>query len=145
MAFDVIVVGIGGMGSVYRAKRRQDGRVVALKVPQEKYLADAKFVKRFYREAEVLRRFSHPNIVRVYDYRMQSPEHYIAMEFLDGESLEHLLDQQSFTFAQSIQLLRAMADAIPNARYVEIADAAHGWPIQKVNECNRLLAEHFDG
>ncbi len=81
-------IGIGGMGSVYRARRNSDGRIVALKVPQEKYLADAKFVKRFYREAEVLKRFNHPNIVRVYDYRMQDPEHYIAMEFLDGESLE---------------------------------------------------------
>ncbi|MBN8614110.1 MAG: alpha/beta fold hydrolase [Deltaproteobacteria bacterium] len=40
---------------------------------------------------------------------------------------------------------RAMAQAIPNARYVEIADAAHGWPIQKVDECNSMLAEHFAG
>ena len=74
--YDVLErIGIGGIGSVYKARRRIDGRIVALKVPQEKYLADAKFVKRFYREAEVLKRFNHPNIVRVYDYRMQDPEH----------------------------------------------------------------------
>ena len=115
-------VGIGGMGSVYRARRRQDGQIVALKVPQEKYLADAKFVKRFYREAEVLKRFSHPNIVRVYDYRMQSPEHYIAMEFLEGESLEHLLDRQSFTFVESTQVLRAMADAL---RHIHTQNVVH--------------------
>lgn len=115
-------VGIGGMGSVYRARRRQDGQIVALKVPQEKYLADAKFVKRFYREAEVLKRFSHPNIVQVYDYRMQSPEHYIAMEFLDGESLEHLLDHRSFTFGESVQVLRAMADAL---RHIHTQNVVH--------------------
>ena len=115
-------VGIGGMGSVYRAKRRQDGKIVALKVPQEKYLADAKFVKRFYREAEVLKRFTHPNIVRVYDYRMQAPEHYIAMEFLDGESLEDLLERRPFSFSESAQMLRAMADAL---RHIHMQNVVH--------------------
>ncbi|MFC3859793.1 protein kinase [Deinococcus antarcticus] len=115
-------VGIGGMGSVYRARRRQDGRVVALKVPQEKYLADAKFVKRFYREAEVLKRFNHPNIVKVYDYRMQDPEHYIAMEFLDGDSLENLLEERPLTFPQSVQMLRAMADAL---RHIHMQNVVH--------------------
>ncbi|GGL69687.1 serine/threonine protein kinase [Deinococcus aerolatus] len=115
-------IGIGGMGSVYRARRAQDGRIVALKVPQEKYLADAKFVKRFYREAEVLKRFNHPNIVRVYDYRMQDPEHYIAMEFLDGESLEGLLEERSLAFAEAVQVLRALADAL---RYIHMQNVVH--------------------
>lgn len=115
-------IGIGGMGSVYRARRRQDGRIVALKVPQEKYLADAKFVKRFYREAEVLKRFNHPNIVRVYDYRMQAPEHYIAMEFLDGESLETLLETRTLSFNEATQLIRAMADAL---RHIHMQNVVH--------------------
>lgn len=115
-------IGIGGMGSVYRARRRQDGRVVALKVPQEKYLADAKFVKRFYREAEVLKRFNHPNIVRVYDYRMQAPEHYIAMEFLDGESLETLLETRSLNFPEATQLIRALSDAL---RHIHMQNVVH--------------------
>lgn len=115
-------VGIGGMGSVYRARRKQDGRTVALKVPQEKYLADAKFVKRFYREAEVLKRFNHPNIVKVYDYRMQAPEHYIAMEFLDGESLEDVLDEKSLEFSECVQMLRALADAL---RHIHMQNVVH--------------------
>ncbi|WP_019584904.1 protein kinase domain-containing protein [Deinococcus apachensis] len=115
-------VGVGGMGSVYRARRKSDGRTVALKVPQEKYLADAKFVRRFYREAEVLRRFSHPNIVRVYDYRMEDPEHYIAMEFLDGESLEALLEARSLEFTESTQLLRALSDAL---RHIHMQNVVH--------------------
>ncbi|MDV6375082.1 protein kinase domain-containing protein [Deinococcus arenicola] len=115
-------IGIGGMGSVYRARRNNDGRIVALKVPQEKYLADAKFVKRFYREAEVLKRFSHPNIVRVYDYRMQDPEHYIAMEFLDGESLENLLEDRSMGFSESVQVIRALADAL---RHIHMQNVVH--------------------
>ncbi|WP_432804238.1 protein kinase domain-containing protein [Deinococcus taeanensis] len=115
-------IGIGGMGSVYRARRRQDGRIVALKVPQDKYLADAKFVKRFYREAEVLKRFSHPNIVRVYDYRMQDPEHYISMEFLDGDSLESVLEQRSLSFNECAQLMRALADAL---RHIHMQNVVH--------------------
>ncbi|MBZ9711764.1 protein kinase domain-containing protein [Deinococcus multiflagellatus] len=115
-------IGIGGMGSVYRARRRQDGRIVALKVPQDKYLADAKFVKRFYREAEVLKRFSHPNIVRVYDYRMQDPEHYIAMEFLDGDSLESLLENRTLSFTEGTQIIRALADAL---RHIHMQNVVH--------------------
>ncbi|PNY82350.1 protein kinase domain-containing protein [Deinococcus koreensis] len=115
-------IGVGGMGSVFRARRRQDGRIVALKVPQEKYLADAKFVKRFYREAEVLKRFNHANIVRVYDYRMQTPEHYIAMEFLDGDSLEGLLESRAMTFSESVQVIRALADAL---RHIHMQNVVH--------------------
>ncbi|MFC4454658.1 protein kinase domain-containing protein [Deinococcus sonorensis] len=115
-------IGIGGMGSVYRARRRADSRIVALKVPQEKYLADAKFVKRFYREAEVLKRFSHPSIVRVYDYKAQGNEHYIAMEFLDGDSLEALLEERQLSFAETVQVIRALSDAL---RHIHAQNVVH--------------------
>ncbi|ADV66955.1 protein kinase domain-containing protein [Deinococcus maricopensis] len=115
-------IGIGGMGSVYRARRKTDGRTVALKVPQEKYLADAKFVKRFYREAEVLKRFDHTNIVRVYDYKATEDEHYIAMEYLDGDSLEALLEERQFGFSESVQILRALSDAL---RHIHAANIVH--------------------
>ncbi|WP_227978424.1 protein kinase domain-containing protein [Deinococcus terrestris] len=115
-------VGIGGMGSVYRARHRSDGRTVALKVPQDKYLADTKFVRRFYREAEVLKRFNHPGIVRVYDFRMEDPEHYIAMEFLDGESLETLMDRERLPFSEAVQVVRALADAL---RHIHMQNVIH--------------------
>jgi membrane protein implicated in regulation of membrane protease activity len=47
-------VGVGGMATVYKAKDKKTGRLVALKVPQEHFLADPRFVRRFHREAEVL-------------------------------------------------------------------------------------------
>ncbi|WP_245808453.1 protein kinase domain-containing protein [Deinococcus hopiensis] len=115
-------IGSGGMGSVFRGRRKTDGRTVALKVPQEKYLEDTKFVKRFYREAEVLKRFNHPNIVRVYDYKMEDPEHYIAMEFLDGESLEAVLDDRTLSFAETVQIVRALADAL---RHIHMQNVVH--------------------
>ncbi len=115
-------IGVGGMGNVYRARRRTDGQTVALKVPQEKYLADAKFVKRFYREAEVLRRFDHPNIIKVYDYRSEGHEYYIAMEYIDGESLETLLEERPLNFTESVQVLRALADAL---RHIHAQNVVH--------------------
>ncbi len=115
-------VGIGGMGSVFRARRQSDGRMVALKVPQEKYLADAKFVKRFYREAEVLKRFNHPNVVRVYDYKADGTEHYIAMEYLDGESLEAILEKRQLNFSECAQIVRALADAL---RHIHAQNIVH--------------------
>ena len=115
-------IGVGGMGSVYRAKRKSDNRIVALKVPQEKYLADAKFVKRFYREAEVLKRFSHASIVRVYDYKAQGAEHYIAMEFLDGDSLEAVLEDRQMSFSESIQVIRTLSDAL---RHIHAQNVVH--------------------
>ena len=115
-------IGVGGMGSVYRARRKSDNRIVALKVPQEKYLADAKFVKRFYREAEVLKRFSHASIVRVYDYKAQGAEHYIAMEFLDGESLEAVLEERQMTFSECIQVIRTLSDAL---RHIHAQNVVH--------------------
>ncbi|MFC6591121.1 protein kinase [Deinococcus lacus] len=121
--YDVIDrVGIGGMGSVYLATRKSDGAEAALKVPQEKYLADEKFVKRFYREAEILARLDHPNIVKVFDYRMDGPEHYIAMEYLKGRSLEDLLEGGSLSPAQSVQILRALADGL---RHIHLHKIVH--------------------
>lgn len=105
-------VGIGGMGGVYRAKRKSDGQIVALKIPHDRYHADAKFMKRFAREADLLSRFRHPNIIAVYDYSMRGPEYYIAMEFVDGESLEHYLEERQLTIPQNVQILRVLADAL---------------------------------
>lgn len=115
-------VGVGGMGSVYLARRRSDGLTAALKVPQERYLADEKFVKRFFREAEILSQFSHPNIVQVFDYRMTGGEYYIAMEYLEGVSLEAVLEERTMTLPEAVQVFRALADAL---RHIHLHKVVH--------------------
>ncbi|MDO4263112.1 MAG: protein kinase [Deinococcus sp.] len=115
-------VGIGGMGSVYLAQRRGDGQPAALKVPQEKYLAEEKFVKRFFREAEILSQFDHPNIVRVFDYRMDGGEYYIAMEYLEGVSLEEVLQARTMSLPEALQVFRALADAL---RHIHLHKVVH--------------------
>ncbi|AFV75425.1 protein kinase [Thermus oshimai] len=105
-------VGIGGMATVYKAKDRKTGRLVALKVPQERFVGDPRFVRRFHREAEVLARMDHPNIVKVYDHGQLDGVHYIAMEFLEGEGLDKLIEERRLTLRQAAAILARVADAL---------------------------------
>ncbi len=115
-------VGIGGMATVYRALRKDDSKVVALKIPQEKFVADAKFVRRFHREAEVLMRLNHPNIIKVFEHSNEGTTHFISMEFVEGESLESLIETRRLTLEHSTMVLRATADAL---RYIHKQGIIH--------------------
>lgn len=86
------LVGIGGMGAVYRARHKQLGIPVAVKVLREDFRSDLQFCARFHAEALVLSQLDHPNLVRVIDYG-QEPDGllYLAMEFLEGIELQDLL------------------------------------------------------
>lgn len=105
-------IGSGGMASVYRAKRKSDGQVVALKIPQEQYVADAKFIKRFHREAEIAQRLDHPNVIRIYEHGSEGAQHFIAMELVDGESLESYIEENRLTFDLSVEIMKRVASAI---------------------------------
>ncbi|TVR90948.1 MAG: hypothetical protein EA416_10455 [Trueperaceae bacterium] len=105
-------VGSGGMASVYRAKRAQDGQLVALKVPMEQYVADAKFIRRFHREAEVAQRLDHVNIVRTFEHGSLGPQHYMAMEFVDGRSLEGYIEGADLTIELSVAVMQRVAAAL---------------------------------
>jgi eukaryotic-like serine/threonine-protein kinase len=115
-------VGVGGMASVYRARRLDDNKNVALKIPLEKFLADAKFVRRFHREAEVLKRLNHPSVIKVFDHSNQGNHHFIAMEFVEGETLESVMETHKLVFEQSILIIRALADAL---RYIHSQGIIH--------------------
>jgi len=80
-------IGKGGMGSVYRAKQLALGRVVALKRLSTE-LTDEQFIMRFLTEARAAAKLSHPNVVQVYDVGRERGVHYIAMEYVEGRSLE---------------------------------------------------------
>ncbi|WP_243091005.1 protein kinase domain-containing protein [Thermus neutrinimicus] len=105
-------VGVGGMATVYKAKDRKTGRLVALKVPQERFVGDPRFVRRFHREAEVLAKMDHPNIVKVYDHGQVDGVHYIAMEYLEGEGLDKLIEERRLSLKQAAAILARVADAL---------------------------------
>ena len=84
-------LGKGGMGVVWKARDRETGQVVALKLLHHMYAEDPEYVARFEREVEIARRIDSPNVVRVHGYGRQGGQPYISMEWVDGESLRELV------------------------------------------------------
>ncbi|WP_437779709.1 serine/threonine-protein kinase [Sorangium sp. So ce1097] len=103
-------VAAGGMGTVYRAHDRLDDRPVALKTLQSREAFD---VERFEREAQILAELGHPGIVRYVAHgRTGAGDHYLAMEWLEGEDLAACLARRQLTLAESLAVLRRTADAL---------------------------------
>ncbi len=84
-------LGSGGMADVYLARDESLGRLVAIKVLKERLAADAEFVERFRIEAQAAASLNHPAIVAVYDRGKAGASPYIAMEYVEGESLKQRL------------------------------------------------------
>jgi hypothetical protein len=84
-------IGRGGMGVVHLARQLSLGRLVALKILPAEFTADPLRLERFHREAEVISRLDHPSIVPVYAVGHEDGIHYIAMKFLDGETLDNVI------------------------------------------------------
>ena len=85
------LLGKGGMGEVYRADDLTLDQPVALKFLPEKVAADPARLERFYTEVRVARQVSHPNVCRIYDIGQEAGQHFISMEYIDGEDLSSLL------------------------------------------------------
>jgi len=105
-------LGAGGMAEVYCAQDLQLGRKVALKLLHSRFSADPDFVERFRREASAAAGLQHPNVVGVYDRGDWDGTHYIAMEYLEGRSLQQILATvgplaPSHAIDVVIQILRA--------------------------------------
>jgi serine/threonine-protein kinase len=85
--------GSGGMSRVYRARDRQLGRKVAIKILHERYADNPEYVERFRREARAVARLSHPNIVTVIDRGEADGSQYIVFEHVEGEDLKQLVSR----------------------------------------------------
>ena len=85
------LLGRGGMGEVYRADDLKLGQPVALKFLPKRFAAEKDRLERFYAEVRIARQVSHPNVCRVYDVGEIDGQHYLSMEYVDGEDLASLL------------------------------------------------------
>jgi serine/threonine protein kinase/beta-lactam-binding protein with PASTA domain len=116
-------VGSGGMAEVYCAEDTQLGRRVAVKLLHERFAQDAEFVERFRREASSAASLSHANIVSVYDRGEWGGTYYIAMEFLDGRSLDSIVREDApLPAEQAIELTEQVLRA---ARFAHRRDVVH--------------------
>ena len=85
------LLGRGGMGEVYRADDLKLGQPVALKFLPKRFASEKERLERFYAEVRIARQVSHPNVCRVYDVGEIDGQHYLSMEYVDGEDLASLL------------------------------------------------------
>ena len=109
-------LGEGGMAIIYRGRRRDDGRPVAIKVLRDQNAHNAEFVGRFEREAQAVARLSHPHMVQVYDWGRDGDVHYIVMEFVEGEDLKTLLRRAGrVSEARAREIAAEVCDALQYA------------------------------
>jgi serine/threonine protein kinase len=97
-------LGAGGMGEVYRAIEGEAGRDVAIKVLPAEYANDSVALGRFKREAKALNRITHPNVLTIYDYGVESGIVYAATELLEGETLRERLRLGPFHWREALRL-----------------------------------------
>jgi WD40 repeat protein/serine/threonine protein kinase len=114
--FQVVrLVGRGGMGEVYLARDTLLGRKVALKVVQPDRLGNYDAVKRFLYEARVTARFNHPHIVAIYAVSAHEDAPYVALEYLEGQTLRERIETSRAGVKEVVRIGLAIAEALAEA------------------------------
>ena len=110
---DLVKIGEGGMGVVYRARQANPERDVAIKVIRSKFAQE--FDRRFKREARLAAKLKHPNIVRVYEEGNENGLRYFSMELIDGQDLRMRCAGKPINQTEAARLVLKIAKALSHA------------------------------
>ena len=108
-------LGAGGMGEVYLAEDMKLRRKVALKFLSEQYTANPEFKARLEREAQLTANLNHPNIVTIYEVGEHQNRQYIAMEYVEGESLKERMTRGKLPLKEAIDLVAQICAGLGKA------------------------------
>jgi serine/threonine protein kinase len=131
----------GGMGKVYRAEQAPLGRVCAIKVLNPNYAGehDPEFHKRFFLEASIASKLTHPNTVTIFDYgRTEDDIYYMAMEYLEGHTLHRAIREAGhFPEERAAHVARQICRALREAHSLGVIH-------RDLKPANIFLVEHGD-
>ncbi|MBL4883959.1 MAG: serine/threonine protein kinase [Planctomycetaceae bacterium] len=114
-------IGQGGMGSVYLAHQISLDRKCALKVMSPKIASNKDFVARFIREARAMAKIEHPNVVRCYAVGEEKGINYVAMELIEGSSMQDWIDtKKTFEIGDAVHIIIVCAQALAHAHKMNI-------------------------
>jgi len=108
-------IGAGGMGEVYLAQDTRLDRTVALKILPADVAADPERMRRFVQEAKAASALSHPNVAHIYEIGEANATNFIAMEYVEGQTLDAKLKGRALETAEIIDIATQVADALDEA------------------------------
>ena len=112
-------IGEGGMGEVFLALQRKLDRKVALKVLSKQLSKKQTFVDRFLREARAMAKLDHPNVLKVYAIESDQGRHFVAIEFIDGKSMQEWMDELGqLSIADAMYVTLRCAEALTHAHAI---------------------------
>jgi serine/threonine protein kinase len=111
----VNVLGVGGMGEVYRARDTRLKREVAIKILPDAFARDPERVARFQREAEALASLNHPNIAAIYHLDESGGTRFLVLELVEGETLAERVRRGPLPIEDTLKVARQIADAFQAA------------------------------
>ena len=109
------MLGEGGMGVVYKARDTHLDRFAAIKVLSAQAISDPERKRRFVQEAKSASALNHPNIITVYDIGNEGDIAFIAMEYVDGKTLDQLIGRKSLRLSDTLKYAVQITDALATA------------------------------
>ncbi len=108
-------LGKGGMATVFKAYHPSLDRYVAIKALHPAFMEHPGFLDRFEREAKVVAKLEHPNIVPIYDFSEHEDRPYLVLKYVQGDTLKARLEKSKLTYKESRQIFRVIASALAYA------------------------------